>query len=372
MTTHNESQSLHIALNEIQHLRKELTEKNAYINELESKLAQQQPKVESMIDESVLPLLFNGNWYTSAKAELQAYIRPKTGKPLTGQKKILAEFKKAIAECETNESIDDVWKCIIKYVESFTVKTNVKHKKASNIATCIRLLNIPKNNEFECIVKKWKAEIEASAVCRVMSIDELAFLKMNDGRYLTTVVLQELCHSIDDPYKRMALSTVAYHGNRWQDWSGIKYGQSNFDNENDRGYYCVESHTLMLYTGKTHNTQLVERAFEIHPEVAKAIETYHQSVESVWLIPHCTAKSAIKCDKSITADAMNSRLQEWFFDGQSYPKITINSTRHMYETHIRYVAQLSDEELKNEWKAIAHSEETARKCYAELYKLTAM
>jgi hypothetical protein len=116
----------------------------------------------------------------------------------------------------------------------------------------------------------------------------------------------------------------------------------------------------------------MERSFKVHPEVASAIKTYHKSNESIWLIPHCTSKNIIKCDKSITADAMNCRLQQWFFDGTALPKITINSTRHMYETHIRYVAKLNDEELKNEWKAIAHSEETARKCYAELYKLTVM
>ena len=232
MTAHNESQSLHIALKEIQHLRAELTKKNAHIGKLESKLAQQQPEAES-IDEPVPQPIFNRNWYTPAQSELQKYINPKTSKPLTGQNKILAEFKKAISDCETNESVDHMWKCIIKYVESLTVKTNVKHKKASNIATCLRLLNIPKNNEFECITKKWKSQIEADTVCRVMTVDELAFLKMNDGRYLTTVVLQELCHSIDGTYKRMALSTVAYHGQRFQDWCFIKYGKPEFDSETD-------------------------------------------------------------------------------------------------------------------------------------------
>jgi len=155
MTTYSESNSIHIVLAELQHLRNELTEKNAYIKELEQQLAQQQqPKVESVDEPKAAPIpLFGGNWYSSAESELKKYINPKTGQPLTGQNKILAEFKRAVSECETNESIDNMWNCIIKYIGTFAVKTNVKHKKASNIATCLRLLNIPKSNEFECIIK---------------------------------------------------------------------------------------------------------------------------------------------------------------------------------------------------------------------------
>jgi len=42
--------------------------------------------------------------------------------------------------------------------------------------------------------------------------------------------------------------------------------------------------------------------------------------------------------------------------------------RHLYETHIRYVEKLTDEQLDEQWKSIGHSGTTARKYYGELYK----
>jgi len=367
MTSPN--QSLHIALNEIHHLRTELTAKNELINQLEQRIKEltTTPTTPTKLTE---PPIFNGNWVQSAKALLDLYVNPKTDKPLTGQKKILAEFAKAIQGCEQNEYINDVWKCINAYVGSFTQATATKYKKTCNIMTCIRLLNTPANNEFDVIQDTWDAKVKASKICRVMTEDELVFMQMNDGRYVTTAVLQERCDAVTDAYQRMALTTAAFHGNRWQDWCGIKYGKSNFES-NDRGYYDTDQQTMNLYEGKTHGKKLAERVFKVHTIVSKAIQSYHESTDCQCLFPHCTPTS-INRTKSITADAMTLRLQQWFFNGESMPKLPINDTRHMYETHIRYVAKLSDDELENEWKAIAHSGKTARQRYAELYKLTVL
>ena len=50
------------------------------------------------------------------------------------------------------------------------------------------------------------------------------------------------------------------------------------------------------------------------------------------------------------------------------PRITPNQMRHLYETHIRYTDKLTNEQLKDEWEEIGHSEGVARKFYGELYK----
>ena len=68
-----------------------------------------------------------------------------------------------------------------------------------------------------------------------------------------------------------------------------------------------------------------------------------------------------------TDNAMRFLAKDWF-DREHLPSILPSQMRHLFETHIRYVEKLSEEELDKEWKSIGHSGITARKYYGELYK----
>ena len=64
---------------------------------------------------------------------------------------------------------------------------------------------------------------------------------------------------------------------------------------------------------------------------------------------------------------MRFLAKDWF-ERENLPSILPSQMRHLFETHIRYVQKMSDDELDAEWKSIGHSGITARKYYGELYR----
>ena len=356
--------SLYSAMTEIKHLRTELEEKKSIISQLHTKIATLEANhkpVEQEVQSEPETVAFTGNWYDMASTNIASYVNPKTNRPLSDQKKILAEWKRCIAGAETNPNIDELWQCICKYVINLDCKHNTKCKKMGNIKTITnKVLHIPEDHEYQVMYNKVVADDVAEKTCKCLAKEELDFLKIaNTNDYCTLQRVRDQltkCETFDEP--TVLVSLLAYHGNRLEDWK-VKYGQSNFvassddDVRNgDRGFYDPDTKQVHLFYGKTHFKD--ERVFKLHDECVKAIEQNRKTNNSKWLV----------CQND---NAMRFLAKDWF-ERETLPSILPSQMRHLYETHIRYVEKLTDEQLDEQWKSIGHSGITARKYYGELYK----
>jgi septal ring factor EnvC (AmiA/AmiB activator) len=95
--------SLYSAMTEIKHLRTELEEKKSIISQLHTKIATLEANhkpVEQEVQSEPETVAFTGNWYDMASTNIASYVNPKTNRPLSDQKKILAEWKRCIAGAE--------------------------------------------------------------------------------------------------------------------------------------------------------------------------------------------------------------------------------------------------------------------------------
>ena len=358
--------SLHHAMTEVKYLRIEVEDKKLYIAELEQKIKTLESPNPKPTQTLIKQTTFKGNWNDMASTAIVSYINPKTNKNLCDQQKILAEWKRAIKGNETNENVEELWKCIIAYVE--TVKWNCTKgtlcKKCGNIKTITnRLLHIPNNHDFETMYESLQSRNNAEQTCKTLRGDDLAFLKCEDMSFLTTSTLVENIENIDDSTCKLLMGLYTYHGNRSEDWM-INYGKQNYVKGN-KGYYDNETNEVHLFSGKTQFDG--ERVFKLKPHVQTLILNNRKDVNSKWLLP---ATKAIK-SRSMTTNEMCTTVKE-ILKQLKLPIITPTQLRHVFETNLRYVSKLSDKDLKVEWDSIAHSESTARKYYGELYKYTVM
>ena len=356
--------SLYSAMTEVKHLRAELEEKKTIITQLQSKIAVleaqkgvKQPEVQS----APQALAFTGNWYEMAQTHIASYVNPKTNRPLSDQKKILAEWKRCIVGAETNPNVDELWTCICTYVQNLECKHNTKCKKMGNIKTITnKILHIPEDHNYQVVYNKAVANDIAEKTCKCLSKEELAFLKVeNTNEYCTLQRVRDQlnkCSTFDEPTVLVAL--LAFHGNRLEDWK-VKYGKNNYvaskddDVRNgDRGFYDPDTKQIHLFYGKTHFDG--ERVFKLHAECVKVIEENRKTNTSEWLV----------CQ---TDNAMRFLAKDWF-EREQLPSVLPSQMRHLYETHIRYVEKMNDEQLDDQWKSIGHTGITARKLYGELYK----
>jgi hypothetical protein len=139
---------------------------------LESQKGGKQPEVQS----APQALAFTGNWYEMAQTNIASYVNPKTNRPLTDQKKILAEWKRCIAGAETNSNIDELWMCICTYVQNLDCKQNTKCKKMGNIKTTTnKILRIPEDHSYQVMYNKLVADDIAEKPARVLQKKNLTF-----------------------------------------------------------------------------------------------------------------------------------------------------------------------------------------------------
>ena len=359
--------SLFSAMTEIKHLRTELETKKAIIAQLHTKIAVLESSSNNntnvgVAEQSAKPsLAFTGNWYEMAQNNIATYVNPRSNRPLADTKKILAEWKRCIAGAETNPDVGELWQTICAYVENLDCQRNTKCKKCGNIKTITnKILRIPEDHQFQVIYNSLVANDLGEKTCRRMSKDELNFLKIADtDEYCTLPRVREhlaKCAIFDEP--TVLVSLLAYHGNRLEDWK-IKYGKDNFvastddDVRNgDRGFYDPETKEVHLFYGKTHFSG--ERVFKLHDECARVIDENRKDSDCKWLV----------CQ---TDNQMRFLAKDWF-ERENLPSILPSQMRHLFETHIRYVQKMSNDELDAEWKSIGHSGITARKYYGELYR----
>ena len=203
-----------------------------------------------------------------------------------------------------------------------------------------------------------------------------------DGRYFTTERAQALCDvrlSADlthkSAYQTLVLSLFAFHGNRPQDWCGVRLHKEQLG-ENE-SFLNTETRELHLYAGKTQKEGTV-RVVEVHPKVVLALKNYRDGLsrvckETPWVVPTQEDPSA-----SANADGLRKCLQNALWGKKTTTavkltvpekKLTLQDFRHLYEAHIRYSpSKLTTQEIDARMKEIGHSPSTALRIYSELYK----
>jgi hypothetical protein len=239
-------------------------------------------------------------------------------------------------------------------------------------------LNLPQNGAFETRYIIDRAALSGSTKCKQISLPEIVSdFGCTDGTLLTTQKLQdtvesELCSppaSGKELTALLCLSFTSFHGNRGQDWIGMKYGKSHMQ-PGDIGYYDPETEMAHLYEGKTRSKQNQEESrgyvnFKVHPAVAKAIELHHKTM------PECPYLVPLQNGMQATTDFFRTVLHEtYFFEGNlhGFPvKVNPTDLRHLYETHIRYVTKLPDNEIDAIMKIIGHSQKTSVEMYSQMY-----
>jgi hypothetical protein len=303
----------------------------------------------------------------------------KKGRPSADstKKQVISMWKRATKNLADHSDLDVFWAHVLAFVEKTgTLSTRVK--QFGQIKSVTGRLNLPENGAFQSSYILSNAELSASTKCKQISLPEIVSdFGCADGSLLTTQKLQdtvvsELCSppaSGKELTALLCLSFASFHGNRGQDWIGMKYGKSHIQ-VGDIGYYDPETETAHLYEGKTRSKQNQEESrgyvnFKVHPTVAKAIELHHKTMpECPYLVPLKNKSQASTC-------FFRTVLHETYFAEENphgFPaKVNPIDLRHLYETHIRYVQKLPDKEIDAIMKIIGHSQKTSIEMYSQMY-----
>ena len=283
----------------------------------------------------------------------------------------LTEFKTALEHFPPSNDTDALWHHLTEYCTNCKCADSTRAKKAGQIKFICTLLSLPTYDEFDIMYDSLRGHVAYESNYKQLADDELVkkFI-CADNTLLSTqkmrdIVEQQLQSMTQESTQReklhlMCLGFISFHGNRTQDWL-VPYSKINADKH---GYYCPDKNEMHLFTGKTQKSG--ERVFKVHPTVAKAIKLFHGGKDYTWLVPQ------LDKPKSHTSDSFRVMIQRHYFsDGNPYgfpTGITPLDTRHLYETHIRFIDPMPKDKLNQEMLNIGHSNKTALRKYAMLYK----
>ena len=353
-------------------LSQELAKAHLRIAELEAKPTEPTPP------EPTPPAPFNGDWVEMGHAAIDESA-------IVAKAPVKDEWECAVGDQRHNPSVPELWAHLLVYAQTVKnqkkpdedVADSTRETKMAYLKGVASRLHLPNDEAFEIMFDKLQKKNDYENSYRQLTEEELEVYKCDDGKYLTTQRLREFCEeqlkkveSHDEMYNLMCLSLFAFHGNRKQDWQ-IGYKEMSPDG---RGYYCPDTSEVHLFKGKTQK-EGSERVFTVHPIVAQLIANVHEGKESTWLVSQLT--EATKCNKAI-CKVINRK----FFAGKDtvgwgdkpnpwgFPcKINTTALRDLFETHIRYGEhKLPEEEIKALMKIIGHSNDTALKKYAQLFR----
>ena len=271
-----------------------------------------------------------------------------------------------------------------------------RHTYIGHIKGVTGRLGIPEDEEFQMFYQKLQLQHKAKVCYTAMPIEEAKskFL-LNDGRVLTTKLLELLLDDesfcADNAEARMLLCMSTYHGNRSQDWTAFKtanlvtgldrlaavaYGKSNgtADEDGNVSHYDPESKTMHLYKWGKRKMHFPVRIFKVHDKVAQAISTYHGGANHKYLVPNTKGNAS-------TTTYFQKTIQDTFFKneksvlfikptkmGTKNSYISPNDLRHLFETHIRYVTKVPQEERLAIMHSVAHDDKTGQSSYGQTYR----
>ena len=353
MTTIADKDTIHF-------LSQELTKAHLRIAELEGKNKPVEP---------IPQVPFTGDWVEMGHLAIDA-------SDITAKDKNKNEWEWAVGDQRNNPSVPELWAHLLVYAQTVTnqntdkpVADSTRETKMAYLKGVASRLHLPNDEAFEIMFDKLQKKNDYENSYRQLTEEELEVYKCDDGKYLTTQRLREFCEeqlkkveSHDEMYNLMCLSLFAFHGNRKQDWQ-IGYKEMSPDG---RGYYCPDTSAVHLFKGKTQK-EGSERVFTVHPIVAQLIANVHEGKDSTckdspWLVPQ--VKDPTKCNTAFDKHISRKFIQ-WGFPS----KINTTALRDLYETHIRYGEhKLPKDEIEQLMKIIGHSNGTALKKYAQLFR----
>jgi hypothetical protein len=284
------------------------------------------------------------------------------------KKSVIKTWNRAMEGQAFNPNLEEIWKHLLAWSNNVE---NDDYRKTTmgEIKSVFKHMKMACGSDFHIAHDKLRSKLKVELEYKQKTKEELEVYKCSDGTYLTNAKLRAFYSDLPDhvsDFHRMLFAFVVFHGNRGEDWR-VGYGEKN---QKDHGYYDPETATMFVTTSKTEK-KYKTRIFKVHPKVQEAIATFHTNKGFVWLMPQ--EKDATK---SCTQDALLKNIQRHFFKGMKnkpspfgFPTI-INLThlRHLYETHIRYVDRMSDEELAATMEIIGHSNTTSVKRYSEMFR----
>jgi len=283
----------------------------------------------------------------------------------TGYKcSVITTWKKAMEAQASNKNLKEVWSHLLTWCNSIEHDDHRK-TKMGELKTAFKYMGMEYDSDFNIEHEKLTNKLKHEQEYKQLTPEELKKYKCADGTYLTIQKLRAFYNKLPDTvsdFHRMQLAFVIFHAQRPQDWEKLPYGKENKDTH---GHYDPETATMHLITGKTDKTYKT-RIFKVHPEVEKAIARFHAGKTSKWLIPQ--EKDATK-----PCTTLRKNIQRHFFFNSNtfgFPTdINLTNLRALYETHIRHVDPMPEEELKATMATIGHSNETAIKRYSEMFRL---
>ena len=345
-------------------LSQELAKAHLRIAELEAKPTEPTPP------EPTPPAPFTGDWVEMGHAAIDA-------SDIVAKAPVKDEWEWAVGDQRNNPSVPELWAHLLVYAQTVKnqkrpdedVADSTRETKMAYLKGVASRLHLPNDEAFEIMFDKLQKKNDYETSYKQLTDEELEEYKCTDGKYLTTQRLREFCEeqlgkveSHDEMYNLMCLSLFAFHGNRKQDWQ-IGYKEMSPDG---RGYYCPDTSVVHLFKGKTQK-EGSERVFTVHPIVAQLIANVHEGKDSTckdspWLVPQ--VKDPTKCNTAFDKHISRKFIQ-WGFPS----KINTTALRDLYETHIRYGEhKLPKEEIEQLMKIIGHSNDTALKKYAQLFR----
>ena len=354
-------------------LSQELAKAHLRIAQLEADLG-----AEPNPPEPTPPVPFTGDWVEMGHTAIDA-------SDIAAKASNKSEWEWAVGDQRTNPSVPELWAHLLDYAQkALNQKTGkpiadtTRETKMACIKGVASRLRLPTDEAYEMMFAKLQTKNDYETSYKQLGEEELEAYKCADGGYITTQRLRDFCEeqlgkveSDEEAYNLMCLSFFAFHGNRKQDW-GIGYKQVSPDG---RGYYCPDTSEVHLHQGKTQKTGTV-RTFKVHPIVAQLIARVHENKASTWLVPQL--KDPTKCntaiDKLINRKFFFGKDKVGWGEGKPNPfgfpcKITTTTLRDLFETHIRYGDhKLPQEEIEALMKIIGHSDKTALKKYAQLFR----
>ena len=360
MTTIADKDTIHF-------LSQELAKAHLRIAELEGKNKPAEP---------IPQVPFTGDWVEMGHLAIDA-------SDITAKDKSKNEWEWAVGDQRDNPSVPELWAHLLVYAQTVAnqntgepIADGTRETKMAYLKGVASRLHLSKDEAFEMMFDKLQKANAYHTDYKQLTEEELEVYKCTDGKYLTTQRLRDFCEgqlgkveSHEEAYNLMCVAFFAFHGNRIQDW---RIGYENMSPDG-RGYYCPDTNEVHLYKGKTQKAGTV-RVFKVHPTVAKLIAQVHEGKESTWLVPQL--KDPTKCNT-----AFDKVINRKFFQGKEkvgwegkpnpfgFPcKMKTTALRDLFETHIRYVDPLPKEELEELMKIIGHSNDTALKKYAQLFR----
>ena len=299
---------------------------------------------------------------------------------MTNKRKAIRAFCDAVGTARCQPDIDALWDAATQWAKDMREDAEggegtfgTLNTKMSNTKSITHHLGIPddkRHDGFEQVYGIVQNLNKADKEWQTLSLGELRqLLKTKSGDIFTITTLRNwVSAQLDDPpesdvdrFRVMVLACLTF-GHRQQDFIDVGYGKANAPTSGVKEGCYYDPTTRLLHThGKTDKIdkktkKLHLRTVTMPPLAVRAIATYHTDTTHTMLLPFTV---------SDTGSHIRTQIIGRVFEQNGWPTKHINVTllRCLYETHIRDIEKLPDDEIEQRMKEIGHSPKTAERHY---------